>query len=323
VIVTVTLNPSLDLTYVLAESTLGEIDVHRAQTSSVEASGKGVNVSRTLHMAGVATVAVLPAGGQTGRHIGDLLAAERVDHVIVPVPGETRINTSLLLATGQTVKVNGPGTPLVRADLDQLLSSLESVVASVDDDGGECWLALCGSLPPGLAPDVVAEVVALAHRHAVRCAVDVSGPPLTAALQAKADLLAPNRLELGELVDADVATAAMPAVAEAAARLAADSGTELLVSMGSDGAVHTDGKHVLHGSGPALVPVNTAGAGDAFLAGWLAMPGTPQERMTRALAWGRSTCLSVTTVDPAPGTRGVDGISVTAINPRSKGAIHG
>jgi len=319
VIVTVTLNPSLDLTYALAESTLGEIDVHRAETSSVEASGKGVNVSRTLHMAGVATVAVLPAGGQTGQHVGDLLAAERVEHVAVPVRGETRINTSLLLATGQTVKVNGPGTPLARTDLDQLLGTLGTVLTGLDDDGGEDWLALCGSLPPGLAPDVVGEFVHLAHRHAVRCAVDVSGPPLAAALRAKADLLAPNRLELGELVGADVATAEIPAVAEAAGRLAADSGTELLVSMGSEGALHTDGIQVLHGSGPALVPVNTAGAGDAFLAGWLAMPGTPQERMARALAWGRSACLSVTTVDGAPGTRGVDGITVTAINPRLKG----
>lgn len=318
-IVTVTLNPSLDLTYALAESTLGDIEVHRAKTTSVEASGKGVNVSRSLHMAGVATVAVLPAGGQTGRHVGDLLAAEGVEHVAVPVRGETRINTSLLLATGQTVKVNGPGAPLPRSDLDQLLGSLGTVLASLDNDGGECWLALCGSLPPELAPDVVGEFVHLAHRHGLRCAVDVSGPPLAAALRAKADLLAPNRLELGELVGADVATAAIPAVAEGAARLASDNGTELLVSMGREGAVHTDGVHVLHGSGPALVPVNTAGAGDAFLAGWLALPGTPRDRMARALAWGRSACLSVTTVDRVPGTRGVEGITVSAIYPRLKG----
>lgn len=319
-IVTVTLNPSLDLTYALTESTLGEIDVHRAQTSSVEASGKGVNVSRTLRMAGAATVAVLPAGDQTGRHLGDLLAAEQVEHVIVPVPGATRINTSLLLATGQTVKVNGPGAPLARADVDQLLAAVGTVLARLDDHGGDCWLALCGSLPPGLAPEVVGEFVELAHRHAVRCAVDVSGPALAAALRAKADLLAPNRSELGELLGADVATTAVPALARAATRLAADSGVELLVTLGSEGAVHTDGSHVLCGSGPALVPVNTAGAGDAFLAGWLALPGTPQERMARALAWGRSTCLSVTTVDPAPGTRGVDGIIVSTIDSHSEGA---
>ena len=315
-IVTVTLNPGLDLTYHLAEPTLGEVDVHRARTVTMEASGKGVNVSRTLHMAGVATTAVLPIGGQTGRHLADLLAAERVDHVTVPAGGETRINTSLLLASGETVKVNGPGAALERADLDRLLGAVEAVLARFDGDAGERWVALCGSLPPQLAPDVVAEVVELAHGHGARCAVDASGPPLAAALDAGADLLAPNRLELGELIGAGVAAAGVTEVAEAAADLAAERGTALLVSMGSDGAIHADGARVLHGGGPALAPVNTAGAGDAFLAGWLAMPGTPHERMARAVAWGRSACLSVNTVDRAPGTRGTDRITVTTVGIR-------
>jgi 1-phosphofructokinase len=317
VIVTVTLNPSLDLTYALAEDELGQIEVHRARTITVEASGKGVNVSRALHAAGVATIAVLPEGGQTGQHLGDLLAAGGLEHVPVPVGGQTRINTSLLLANGQTVKVNGPGAPMARPDLDRLLDVLATVLGTPGGEDGERWLAICGSLPPGLAPDVVGELVDLAHRHTAHCVVDVSGPTLVVAARAKADLLAPNRLELGELVGSDVATAAIPDVADAARRLAADSGMELLVSMGGEGAIHTDGTQVLHGSGPVLVPVNTAGAGDAFLAGWLAGPGSPQDRMTRALGWGRSACLSPTTVDRAPGTRGVDGITVTTIHPRA------
>lgn len=65
VIITVTLNPSLDLTYTLRE--VGrDIDVHRASRSTLEASGKGVNVSRTLNKVAVPTVAVLPVGGVIG-----------------------------------------------------------------------------------------------------------------------------------------------------------------------------------------------------------------------------------------------------------------
>lgn len=320
-IVTVTLNPSLDLTYVLVERTLGKVDVHRARTSSVEASGKGVNVSRTLHRAGVATVAVLPVGGGTGQHLDDLLTAEGVEHVSVPVRGETRINTSLLLASGQTIKVNGPGTPLSGGDLDQLLGILGSVLNTLDQEGEDRWVALCGSLPPKLSPEVVGEFVDLAHRHSARVAVDVSGPPLDAALRAGADLLAPNSLELGELVGANLSSAGVPAVARAAADLAKGGGTELLVSMGSEGAVYTNGRRILHGTGPVLAPVNTAGAGDAFLAGWFAASGTPETRMARALAFGRSACLSPNTVDRAPGTRGVDGITVRTIKPQQlKGA---
>ncbi|CCH80009.1 putative 1-phosphofructokinase [Nostocoides japonicum T1-X7] len=331
-IVTVTLNPSLDLTYALEEATLGDVDVHRARTASVEASGKGVNVSRTLHAAGVSTLAVLPAGGGTGQHLLELLEAEGVDHVGVPVGGETRINTSLLLRGGDTVKVNGPGTPLEAAEIERLLDTVERALvadesdAAADERAGlvaderagnppDRWLAICGSLPPGISPTVVGDLVELAHRHTARCAVDVSGEALTTALEARADLLAPNRHELGEIAGDDLSSGTATEVAAAAHRLAAAHGVELLVSMGGDGAVHTDGTAALHGSGPVLVPVNTAGAGDAFLSGWLAGPGRATDRMARALAWGRSACLSATTVDPTPGRRGTEGIIVTTITP--------
>ena len=56
-VVTLTLNPGLDLTYTLTESMVGEVDVHRATTATLEASGKGVNVSRALHANGIDTVA--------------------------------------------------------------------------------------------------------------------------------------------------------------------------------------------------------------------------------------------------------------------------
>lgn len=312
-IVTLTLNPSLDLTYVLVEGALGDVDVHRAATTTVEASGKGVNVSLDLHAAGTPTTAIIPVAGATGRHLVELLAGAGVAHVGVPVAGETRINTSVLLPGGTTVKVNGPGEPLARTDVDRLLAAVDAVLAELDPER-ESWLVISGSLPPGLDPDVVGEFVDLAMRHTVRCAVDISGPALAVALRHRADLLAPNEIELADLLGADLATDTIGATADAARRLAADHGVELLVSMGRAGAIHTDGTHVLHGGGPALVPVNTAGAGDAFLAGWLAAPGTPRDRMTRALAWGRSACLCPTTVDPAPGTRGADDLTLTDLS---------
>lgn len=312
-IVTLTLNPSLDLTYLLGERSLGAVDVHRARTSSVEASGKGVNVSRTLTLVGVPTVAVLPLGGETGHHLADLLSAERVEHVAVQTEGETRINTSLLLASGQTVKVNGPGAQLRPAEVEELSSAVDHVLATIQGESGDHWLAVCGSLPPGLPPEVLGALVDLSHRHSVKCAVDVSGPALAAAVRARADLVAPNGLELAELVGADPADTSVQAAAEAAASLVQRAGVQLLVSLGSEGAVHADHTGVLHGEGPVLVPVNTAGAGDALLAGWLAKPGPAEERMARALAFGRSACLAPTTVDPAPGSCGTEGITVRTL----------
>lgn len=322
-IVTVTLNPGLDLTYTLAEPSLGVVDVHRATTSTLEASGKGVNVSRTLARAGYATVAVLPAGGETGKHLVDLLERDEVESVVVPVPSDTRVNTTLLLSSSRTVKVNGPGHVLQRADVDALLGRLDETLGALGGLDEQLWVAVCGSLPPRTAAQVVGEIVDLAHRRGARCAADVSGPALAAALSAGADLLAPNGLELAALLGAepgiergrdlgaDPDPAGVDAVARAAAELARAGRCSLLVSLGERGAVFTDGSHTVRGSGPPLVPVNTAGAGDAFLAGWLAVAGSPEERMARALAFGRSACLSPHTVDPEPATKGLEGITVT------------
>lgn len=312
-IVTLTLNPSLDLTYTLAESALGDVDVHRASAATIEGSGKGVNVARDLHAAGSETIAVIPVGGPTGRHLAELLGDAGVPHLGVPVAGETRINTSVLLPGGTTVKVNGPGEPMVRADVDRLLESVDAVLTGLTDTD-DSWLVISGSLPPGLEPAVVGEFVGVAARHTVKCAVDIAGAALAVALRTGANLLAPNEIELAELLRTDLGADTVTVTAAAARRLAADHGVDLLVSMGRSGAVYTDGEVVIHGGGPALVPVNTAGAGDAFLAGWLAGPGTPADRMRRALAWGRSACLCPTTVDPHPGTRGVDGITVTTLS---------
>jgi len=313
VIITVTLNPSLDLTYALRESAVGEVDVHRARTATLEASGKGVNVSLTLRRAGTPTVAVLPLAGPTGRHVSDLLTKEEVEHVVVPLEGQTRINTSVVVPGGQTTKVNGPGPMVGAEELTLLTRRLREVVDAVDHEG-EHWVALCGSFPPGVEEGLVTEVVRTARERGLRCAVDVAGPPLAQALTDGADLLAPNAEELGALVPDGLDHRDPGAVVSAAHHLARASGTSFLVSLGAEGALYADGAVTLHGTGPALTPVNTAGAGDALLAGWLTQPGEPTARLRRALAYGRSACLSPLTVDRTPGRNAADGLTVATLS---------
>ncbi len=310
-IITLTLNPALDLTYHLADDTLGAVDVHRSTSQTLEASGKGINVSRDLHAAGVATAAVFPSAGATGRHLAELLVAEGVRHAAPASSGETRINSTVLLPHGQTIKINGPGAALTPVDVGAVLDAVDQELTQAGGEE-ETWLVISGSLAPGAGPEVVTAFVELAHRHTARCAVDISGPALAAALAAGADLLAPNEIELADLLGVPKPTS-VDETAALARRVAREYDAQLLVSMGKAGAIHTDGFSVIHGGGPELVPVNTAGAGDAFLAGWLAAAGTPSERMARAMQWGRSACLCPTTVDPRPGSAGTEGITVSQI----------
>lgn len=301
-IVTVTPNPALDLTYTFAEPADGDVDVQRAATSSLEASGKGVNVSRALTKVGIPTCAVLPAGGATGRALVELLDDEGVAYRMTAQSGDTRVNTTALRPGGVTVKLNGPGVTLNGGEQDALLQhAAEALRDARDRTDGEVWLAVCGSLPPGADGRLVVAMVETAHRHGARCAVDASGDALVAALGAGADLLAPNRAELAAVDPSVPVSGPLDELADAARALSQRTGTALLISLGSEGALYTDGRHVIHGHGPALTPVNTAGAGDALLSGWLAHGGEARDRLARAVTWGRSACMADTTVDPTPG----------------------
>ena len=319
-IVTVTLNPALDLTYAFDDAP--DDDVQRASASSLEASGKGVNVSRALVRAGRSTCAVLPAGGATGRALIELLDDDGVPYRAVPQAGQTRVNTTALRPGGVTVKLNGPGSALSSAEQDDVLrAATEALRAARESASGTVWLAICGSLPPGMDGQLVQSMVRLAHSHGAKCAVDASGTALAAALGAGADLLAPNRRELAEVRPSVPASGRLDQLADAARIVARDSGAALLVSLGADGALYTDGRHVIHGRGPELTPVNTAGAGDALLAGWLADDGEPGERLARAVTWGRSACLARTTVDPSPGTADDGPVTIVDLTENVSGTI--
>lgn len=319
-IITVTVNPALDLTYVLPSAAGVEVDVHRATSSTLEASGKGVNVSRALNNAGLRTCAVLPAGGPAGRALVELLDDDGVPYRVTRQAGDTRINTTAVRPGGETVKLNGPGATLDGDERDGLVAEARQ---ALEDAGrtaeGTVWLAVCGSLPPGVGSELIVLLVELAHLYGAKCAVDASGDALAAAVGAGADLLAPNRFELAEVNASIPPAGAVEDLADAARAMSQQTGTSLLISLGPDGALYTDGRHALHGRGPALTPVNTAGAGDALLAGWLATDGEPRARLSRAITWGRSACLADTTVDPHPGQGDRAAITVNDVTTRTNG----
>ncbi|WP_250448250.1 1-phosphofructokinase family hexose kinase, partial [Actinotalea sp. C106] len=189
-IITVTLNPSLDRTVEVDDLVRGE--VLRARGVHLHPGGKGVNVTRALLANGVASRAVLPVAGAEGDQLVGLLTAEAVDVVTVPVSGRTRSNVTIAEADGTVTKLNEPGPALDAADLDRLL---DGALATVAPHG---WVVLCGSLPPGVPTDHYAAMTRRAHQAGARVALDTSGPALVEALAAAPDLIKPNAEELAE-----------------------------------------------------------------------------------------------------------------------------
>jgi 1-phosphofructokinase len=284
-ITTVTPNPSLDRTLRLPRFEPGQ--VNRATATMVEPSGKGVNVALALHGAGVPVRAVLPVGGTSGHEIATLLEGLGLDHVDVPIAGTLRSNISLIEDDGRTSKVNEPGPQVSAAEVDELCAKALSASGI-----GE-WVVWAGSLPIGFAQQRLAAAVHDARAAGRLVAVDCSGEALEHALAQPADrlphLVKPNAEELAEVIGHPLST--LSDVVDAAHMLVARGVRTVLVSLGRDGALLVDAElpQPLHGTAAVRTVVNTVGAGDAFLAGWLAAVhagATRADALANALRFG-------------------------------------
>jgi 1-phosphofructokinase len=284
VIVTVTANPSVDQT--LRLDVFVHQGVNRVQSSLREPSGKGVNVSLALQTAGIPTTAVLPLGGATGAELRELLAATALPVRVVPIAGAVRVNLSLVEADGSTTKVNEPGPRLSEAEVACVVD--EAVRATGPGD----WLAYCGSLPTGFTAAHLGEAIRSARQAGRTVVVDTSEAPLLTLLGGSADRLPtvvkPNSHELASATGRSIRTLGDVV---AAGQVLLDRGVEtVLVSLGSDGALLLDQRGGLHGVAPVPRVVNTVGAGDSFLAGYLCarhhQDGAREEALATALRWG-------------------------------------
>jgi 1-phosphofructokinase len=275
VIVTLTLNPSLDRAVEVERLVPGR--VIRATQAALDPGGKGVNVSRALLAASVPSRAVLPVGGPEGDQLVRLLRAEGVDVVAVQIRGRTRSNVTLAEPDGTITKINEPGPTLSAAELDAISEAILTATGTAD------WVAVCGSLPPGVTDDYYARVCRRLVSAGTRVAVDSSGPAMLAAVAAGPTVVKPNREELAEAVGMPLQS--VGEAVEAAQVLRAKGARDVLVSLGSDGALLVSEDGVISGDSLVAEPRSAVGAGDALLAGYLAAGADGPAALAEGLAW--------------------------------------
>lgn len=295
-ILTVTPNPALDLTYHLDRLTLGES--HRVAAPTVRAGGKGVNVARVLASQGHETLVVAPVGEPGDRFVADLDRAA-LPHALVASPTRLRSTTALVTSTS-TTNLNEAGEELPPATW----AAVRELVESRIDEAAV--LVVSGSMPASAPVSVISELVMAARHAGIPSIVDTSGPHLLAAADAGADLLKPNREEL-----AAVLTGANP-VAAASTLLERGAGT-VVVSLGAGGLLRVGAGTPTRARLAEALTGNTTGAGDAAVAALavgLAESAAADSRfrvedsaLVRAVAWSAAAVLhplagSIT--DPAP-----------------------
>jgi 6-phosphofructokinase 2 len=275
-LITLTLNPALDLD-ADADAVVPTHKI-RMHHEHADAGGGGVNVARVLHELGGDTVAIIAAGGASGRVLEEMLDEAGVARHSVPIAGRTRVSLNVQdRGTGLEYRFVPEGPTLSAAEFADCLAAIER-------EPGD-WLVASGSLPNGLPEDTYAQVAKIAARRGQRFVLDTSGIALVAALeQGECELIKPSLSELEHLVgrSLDDPSAqdreAMALVLSGAARMVA-------VTLGADGALLACADGIIRI--PAMnVPMHSSvGAGDAFLAAMtlaLARGATPAE----ALAWG-------------------------------------
>ena len=259
-IVTVTLNPSLDRTLSVAHLRPGEL--HRAQLIREDLGGKGINVSRTLQRLDIPSRIVGYVGGRTGNALRQGLLTEGFAVSFIDVGSEIRQNITLLdESSGQYTKINELGPAIGLQHAAELEKQIEQSVQP-----GDLW-AMCGSPPPGADLDLYARLIARVQERDGLAFLDTSGAPLKNGIGANPFALKINIEEAAELLGYDLQGDGE--VCQAARELQAKGVRIVLLTRGAQGLVLAMERETVLAVPPPVSARSSVGAGDATLAGLL------------------------------------------------------
>lgn len=258
-IYTVTFNPALD--YALGVKNLQPGMTNRSFYEQILPGGKGLNVSTVLTNLGIENTALGFIAGFTGKEIERLFKEPgRCCDFIELKNGISRINVKI--KADMETEINATGPDIDDDSMNKLNEKLDSLIS------GDI-LILAGSIPPSLPDSLYSDILKRLTPRGVKCAVDATGKLLTNVLDYNPFLIKPNNHELGDIFDVTLST--RDEVVQYAQKLAERGAENVLVSMGGEGAVLVtrDGK-VLKSPAPKGKVINSVGAGDSMVAGFIA-----------------------------------------------------
>jgi len=260
-IYTLTYSPTIDYLCYLDDLNVGRLN--RMTRDTFFYGGKGVNVSQVLNNLGFKSVALGFVAGFTGKEIEDGLNRIGIATDFIHLPsGHSRINVKL--RAREETEVNAAGPEVGAESLNELFERLSQI-------GPNDFLILGGRQSRGMSSDMYARVMMNLPYRDTKVVIDTEGEMLLNTLPYGPFLIKPNEKELENLFHKEFSASDPDAIVSAAKQLQKMGARNVLVSLGGDGAILvTEDGRILKRSAPSGVVINTVGAGDSMVAGFVA-----------------------------------------------------
>ncbi|MEK0396350.1 1-phosphofructokinase [Lactobacillus delbrueckii] len=255
-IYTVTVNPALD--YVLQLPEVKEGETNRSSDTQFLAGGKGINVSQILNQLGVDNTAWGFVGGFTGEELIRQLNVKKISSDFVRISDDTRVNVKI--HAQEETEINAAGPDITDQEVVAFKSRLD------DLEAGDV-VVLSGSLAPSLPTDFYESLLPLIREKGAEFVVDTTGEALLRTLKFNPLVIKPNHHELADLFDTSFSSTAD--MLEAAKKLQKLGAQNVMISMAGEGAYLVTADHVYHANAATGTAVNSVGAGDSMIAGFV------------------------------------------------------
>ncbi|GHN17070.1 1-phosphofructokinase [Lactobacillus delbrueckii] len=255
-IYTVTVNPALD--YVLQLPEVKDGETNRSSDTQFLAGGKGINVSQILNQLGVDNTAWGFVGGFTGEELIRQLNVKKISSDFVRISDDTRVNVKI--HAQEETEINAAGPDITAQEVAAFKSRLD------DLEAGDV-VVLSGSLAPSLPTDFYESLLPLIREKGAEFVVDTTGEALLRTLKFNPLVIKPNHHELADLFDTSFSSTAD--MLEAAKKLQKLGAQNVMISMAGEGAYLVTADHVYHANAATGTAVNSVGAGDSMIAGFV------------------------------------------------------
>lgn len=256
-IYTITLNPSVDYIVESVPFQLGQLN--RVKSEAKFPGGKGINVSRVLKRLGVESCALGFVGGFTGKYIETFLKEEGIQTDFDRVKGDTRIN--IKLKTDVETEINGIGPTISHEEVELFFQKINALTSND-------LLVLAGSVPQSLPENINEQIASICNKMKVKFFVDISSEWIHSILPYHPFLIKPNHHELGEWFNCTIDS--IEAAAYYGKKLVTKGAQNVIVSMAEKGALLINNETTLYATAPKGKVLNSVGAGDSVVAGFIA-----------------------------------------------------